>query len=223
MAFAGFDSLDYPGDEMMQWMKSNTNLTFVGFYLAPAPSRPDSDWMDRYATLAGQGWGFAPIYVGQQELGEPGSHNLTADQGTADGHGAADLMSQAGFPPGSIVYLDCEQGGPASDARLEYVGAWVDAVNLSATSYTPGIYCSYNTAASLLAIRPDLYVWVWKLTDSATGPFFPTPDPTTTGVPKARVWQYCQDKNIQFVGAPSPQLKIDLGTASTADPSRTDA
>jgi hypothetical protein len=35
MAFAGFDSLPYPGDDTMQWIIKNTNLSFVGFYLAP--------------------------------------------------------------------------------------------------------------------------------------------------------------------------------------------
>jgi hypothetical protein len=45
MPFAGFDSLLYPGDDTMQWIKSNTNFSYVGFYLAPAPSRPDSGWI----------------------------------------------------------------------------------------------------------------------------------------------------------------------------------
>ena len=39
MPFAGFDCLAYPGDDMMEWLKANTNFSFVGFYLAPAPSR----------------------------------------------------------------------------------------------------------------------------------------------------------------------------------------
>ncbi len=56
MGFAGFDSLAYPGDDVMAWLKANTNLSFVGFYLAPAPSRPTSKWMGRRALLASQGW-----------------------------------------------------------------------------------------------------------------------------------------------------------------------
>jgi len=103
MPYAGFDSLLYPGDDAIQWIKSNTNFTYVGFYLAPAPSRPDSGWMNKHDVLASQGWGFAPIYVGQQEIGQPGSHNLTPDQGTLDGYNAASLMFQAGFPPNTIA------------------------------------------------------------------------------------------------------------------------
>src|SRR5262249_24813583 len=110
MPYAGFDSLAYPGDAMMQWLHSHTNLSFVGFYLAPAPSRPTSGWMGKHATLATQGWGFVPVYVGQQETTQPGSHVLTAAQGTKDGQAAAGLMQTADFPADSVVYLDCEQG-----------------------------------------------------------------------------------------------------------------
>jgi Domain of unknown function (DUF1906) len=218
MSYAGFDSLAYPGDAMMQWLKSHTNLSFVGFYLAPAPSRPTSGWMDKYATLAAQGWGFAPVYVGQQEASQPGSHILTAAQGTKDGQAAIGLMRTAGFPPRSVVYLDCEQGGRASPAVQGYVGAWVDAV--APSSYTPGIYCSYTTAASLLAIRPNVCAWVWHITNPAPGPTFPTPNPSSSGASTAVVWQYFQNTTVQFPGAPSSSLKIDLDSASVADPSK---
>jgi hypothetical protein len=218
MSYAGFDSLAYPGDAMMQWLKSHTNLSFVGFYLAPAPSRPTSGWMGKYTTLAAQGWGFAPIYVGQQEASQPGSHNLNAAQGTADGQAAVGLMRTAGFPANSVVYLDCEQGGAASQARQAYVGAWVDAV--APSSYKPGIYCSYTTAASLLAIRPNVCVWVWHITNPAPGPTFPTPDPGSSGTSKAMVLQYFQNTTVNFPGAPVASLKIDLDSSSVADPSK---
>lgn len=101
MPFAGFDSLHYPGDGVMAWLKANTNLSFVGFYLAPAPSQGDREWMSRRATLVQQGWGFAPLYLGQQELSinKPGvSHILTPGQGEIDGGDACQLMKTAGFP-----------------------------------------------------------------------------------------------------------------------------
>ena len=44
MPFAGFDSLNYPGDAVMAWLKANTNLSFVGFYLAPMPSQGYRGW-----------------------------------------------------------------------------------------------------------------------------------------------------------------------------------
>ncbi len=217
MAFAGFDSLSYPGDAVMAWLKANTNLSFVGFYLAPAPSRPTSAWMDKFAVLSGQGWGFAPVYVGQQEANQPGSNELTAAQGTIDGGGAVGLMRQAGFPAGSVVYLDCEQGGPASAAVQAYVGAWVDAV----TGFTPGIYCSHTTAASLLAIRPGVPVWTWNLKDlQPAAPTFPANDPAGAGLAVATVWQYAQNIVIELPGGPVGSLKVDLDCASVPDPSQ---
>src|SRR5579871_3726261 len=218
MSYAGFDSLAYPGDAMMQWLKSHTNLSFVGFYLAPAPSQPYVGWMTTRPTLAAQGWGFAPLYVGQQEEGQRGSHNLNAAQGTADGQAAVGLMRTAGFPANSVVYLDCEQGGHASPAVQAYVGAWVDAV--ASSSYKPGIYCSYTTAASLLAIRPNVCVWVWHITNPAPGPTFPTPDPGSSGTSKAMVLQYFQNTSVNFPGAPAASLTIDLDSSSVADPSK---
>jgi hypothetical protein len=219
MGFAGFDISSYPGDSMMQWLKSNTNFSFVGFYLAPAPCHPDQGWMSKRTILAGQGWGFVPVYVGQQEQGVSTcqANSLTAAQGTIDGVDAASKMSHAGFPPNCVVYLDCEQGGTASGARKAYVGTWVDAV--TAASYTAGIYCSHTTAASLLAIRPNVPVWTWNITAAAPGPVFPTDDPSGSGVPQATVWQYVQNATTTFHGAPTPSLKIDLDCASVNDPS----
>jgi len=219
MAFAGFDSLAYPGDAMMQWLKSNTNFRFVGFYLAPAPSRPTSGWMGKRNVLIGQGWGLGPLYVGQQEPGQPGSHILTKAQGKLDGIDAVNLMTQAGFPPGTVVYLDCEQGGAASSAVKAYVGAWVDNV----AGYTPGIYCSHTTAASLLAIRPNVPIWTWNIKQPAPGPNFPTPAPGGSGVSQATVWQYYQNTDVTFHGAPVSHLNIDLDSASVADPSQPSA
>ena len=55
----------------------------------------------------------------------------------------------AGFPPKSVVYLDCEQKGPTSRARLAYAGAWADAIRGGPPSFTqsllprPYAYCAF--------------------------------------------------------------------------------
>jgi hypothetical protein len=108
---AGFDRSGYPGDPVMSWLKAKTNLQWCGYYLAPAPSHPDTTWMTRRAALSAAGWGIAPLYVGQQVTG-PGSHNPSTATGTADGAQAAALMSAEGFDAGSCVYLDLENGAP---------------------------------------------------------------------------------------------------------------
>jgi Domain of unknown function (DUF1906) len=222
MPFAGFDSLHYPGDAVMGWLKANTNLSFVGFYLAPAPSQGDREWMTHRGALASQGWGFSPVYLGQQEVTAPGQHILTVRQGSIDGGDASQLMQTAGFPSNSVVYLDCETGGPASFVVTSYVEAWIDAVT-AAGFYRPGIYCSHSTAPSLLAVRPGTAVWSFKLTGPAPGPSyppnFPVNAPSGCGVASATVWQYAQNLTVPLSGGPVASLKVDLDCASVADPS----
>lgn len=223
MASAGFDSLAYPGDDVMAWLKANTNLSFVGFYLAAAPSRPTSDWMDCRSVLAGQNWGFAPVYVGQQEPGAPGSHILTPAQGTIDGGDTTALMNRAGFPANSTVYLDLETGGHATHATLSYISAWVAALN-AAGQYRPGIYCSHTTAASVQAvIDHSVRFWVFNLIGQAPGPDyppnFPTKGPAGCGVTNAVIWQWAQNKVADLNGGPVDSLRIDLDTATVVDPS----
>src|SRR4051812_22938462 len=97
----------------MQWLKSNTNLAWTGFYLAPAPKHSDTSWMPAFApdgyrtALQRMGWGFAPVYVGRQV----GSPSLSAQQGTTDGQDAVNLSILAGFPNQTTIYLDIEEGG----------------------------------------------------------------------------------------------------------------
>ena len=220
MPFAGFDSLSYPGDAVMAWLKANTNLAFVGFYLAPAPSRPTSAWMTRRSTLSAQGWGLAPVYVGQQEATQPGAHILTPEQGETDASDAGALMARAGFPAGSVVYLDCEQGGPLSTASAAYVKAWVQTL-AGLGSFTPGVYCSHTTAPSLVSAIGTVPIWTWNLKDlAAHSPTFPTADPSGSGVAKAVLWQHAQNKTVAFTGGPVPSLVVDLDCASVPDPSQ---
>ena len=223
MAFAGFDSLGYPGDGVMAWLKANTNLSFVGFYLAPAPSRPNSEWMPRRAALAAQGWGLAPVYVGQQETSQPGSHLLSAAQGTVDGGAAVNLMQEAGFASGAVVYLDLEQGGAVSPQTAAYAGAWIDAVKASGRC-TPAVYCSHLTAASILALRPGTRLWCWNLKGDVPGPNYPpnlpANDPSGCGVPTASVWQWAQNVTLDLHGGPVGSLNVDLDCARVADPSK---
>ena len=125
--FAGLDTYAFPGDAALAWLKANSNLTWCGCYLAPAPSHGDTGWMGRRAALAAAGWGIAPIYVGQQLAG-PGSHAVTTAHGAIDGAAAAALMAGEGFAPGSYVYLDLEDGAPFQPPRTDYVTAWAAAV-----------------------------------------------------------------------------------------------
>ena len=217
--FAGFDRSDYPGKAAMDWLKANTNLRWCGFYLAPAPSHPNTSWMDA-DDADFEGWGFAPIYLGQEVIG-PGRHNVTAAQGAIDGADAAALMLKSGFDHGAFVYLDLENGPPFTTAQREYVGAWCDAV--VASGFGAGVYCSFLFAAQVKALRPNARIWAFHVRTvsqhSVGGAAFPNPDPSTSGFFGADLWQLDDEAIIHCAAMPSGSMIVDLNSANSADPS----
>jgi hypothetical protein len=219
LGFAGIDVLGYPGDARMAWLWENTNLYWTGFYLAPAPSQGYTGWMRSYNTLRNQGWGFAPLYVGRQAVG-PGSHAVTAANGTRDGQDAATLAARAGFPGGSVIYLDIEQGPPMMPHVLDYWRAWVD--SLLSHGYAPAAYCSYTLALQFIAADARAAApWAFKMLSGIGRSFqtpFPDMAPAGSGIGSAEAWQYAQ--NVSITADNGHHLAVDLDVADWQDPSR---
>ena len=217
--FPGFDCSGFPSLDVTGWLKTNTNFVWCGFYLGPAPSHLDRGWMRHRAELAGQGWGLAPIYVGQQVTG-PGSKLSSGPQGETDGQDALALMRSAGFPSGTFVYLDLENGPPLQQIQRDYVGRWVDAV--TSGGFGAGIYCSHTFAQETHALRPGARIWAFKVTTTdahaVPGNNFPDSHPSGSGFPGSFVWQLGQNGVID--AGPNRTLKVDLDTALTPDPGR---
>jgi hypothetical protein len=241
--FLGFDRFGYPGDEVMNslWF-SVPDLTFVCVYLAPAPSHPNREWMNAIPALQSTGWGLVPTYVGQQVIGA-GSHTVTAAQGTIDGQDAGSIASTAGLAPGSVLYLDIENGAEMPANQVRYVTAWIDEVNTN-TNYWAGVYCSHfktaqqvaDAAAGIVAATGhDVTTWAYKPIDS--GPSVinldneQPRDPAGCGFAAATVWQYRMSLNGSVdltwtdvnTGAVRRLNKVDLNTASVFDPSNPSA
>lgn len=215
---AGIDTSIYPGDAVMSHLRATTNLVWTGFYLAPAPSHPGTSWMGKRNVLLEQGWGLAPLYVGQQETG-PGSHHADAAHGTADGAQAVALARQAQFPPGSVVYLDIETGGPLSSNLRAYLRSW--SASVTADGFVAGAYLSHTSAQSARQTVPDLKLWVFRIKTADTNadkdaPFRSDP-PSASGVADAMAWQWAQNCRI---AKPGGKQLVDLNVAATADPSR---
>src|SRR5438270_630427 len=132
---AGFDRSEFPGPAKMKWLKENTNLEWCGYYLGPSPSHPGTSWMGHRAAITKQGWGVAPLYVGQQVTGK-GSHHPSQHQGQIDGQETVQLMTQEGFPTGTCVYLDLENGLPFPQPLRDYVLSWAQFVQ--SQNFQPG-------------------------------------------------------------------------------------
>jgi hypothetical protein len=233
----GFDTRTYPGDVVMRQWKAGSPYRWVGFYL-PSPCHPRSTWTGRRDTLDAMGWGFAVLYVGEQDWSavpnppagpglDPGagvprctSDNLGGERGAADGEEASALAAAEGFPAGTIVYLNVERVDSISAALDGYVRAWVGAV-LDGERMRPGLYAHARNAAALHATaqaefarrqrtdRPRL--WVAK-----AGGFDLRTLPAASGFAEANVWQGLFDVNETWAGA---TLRIDANVADTASPS----
>ena len=215
---AGMDTSTYPGDTAMAGLLANTNLVWCGFYLAPAPSHPNQSWMNRRAHLVDVGWGLAPLYLGQQETGS-GSHHVTKAQGALDGSNACALAKKAGFPIGTVIYLDIETGGPLSAAATAYLASWSDGVIHG--QYVPGAYCSHMSAESALAAVPSLRLWVFKIMaadmNANKAAPFKQDDPSASGVASAVAWQWAQ--NCKVHTGSGLTIVVDLDVAAASDPS----
>jgi hypothetical protein len=226
----GFDRTAYPGDAVMQSLWDSTPLAWVAPYLAPAPSYGDPSWMTAMPALRAMGWGFAPVYVGQQSPGGPGTHILTVAQGRADAHQAAALGARAGLEAGSVLYLDIELGGTLPANHLTYVQSWVQEVQDN-TDYSAAVYCSFSqTAAQVNAECGEIPTWVFHPVDS--GPSTndlsaeEVPDPATSGFASALAWQYRMSLagpvDLTWVdsatGQPRRLPQVGLDTAWCPDP-----
>jgi hypothetical protein len=230
--YAGFDSLEYPGIDAMNWLfvAANSNLQWCGYYLAPAPNRPTSGWQGQYTSLK-DSWGIAPIYVGQQD---PKTHNpkctLTAEQGVLDAAEALALAQADQFPDKTCVYLDWEQGDITAAGAADYIKAWVKAVDDDGR-IRPGIYCTHAAAQKIANVidtlnpTPIVRFWCVKVSSTADHDFtgklteIPAIDPAGSGFAAALMWQREQNAKVTFpADAPISRLKMDFDTSAMKDP-----
>jgi len=230
--FAGFDVSAYPGDDVMKALKAKSNFSWCGFYLGPAPSHGESDWMSKRTTLRKQGWGLAPVYVGSQ-TGGPGVHDDSGMQGQLDGRQCAFLMGAAGLAPGRVVFIDLENGLPMTSPETAYLEGWAE--NVVAAGYAVGVYCSHTMApavaggiravaakaqaaerALLLDAEGKPRLWCWKIPHNPFGPPYSTDAPAGCGYPDAVAWQHDQNVEVTIGGF---TVVVDLNTSLTHDPS----
>jgi hypothetical protein len=230
----GFDTRDYPGDEVMRSWFGSSPYRWVGYYL-PAPCYTGTTWSGRRTSLREIGWGFAVLFVGEQDWrampGAPAdtgavdnprcsSAHLTAEQGSAHADAAAAAALADGFPEGTVIFLDVERVERVSDELSTYVRSWV-ARMLAAGRYTPGLYAhDINVEALYPAVadefvqqrRPDRPpLWVAR----AAG-FDLRAAPGESGYGAALIWQGILNTREQWSGA---RLNIDVNVAASADPS----
>lgn len=201
--FLGFDANEYPGDASLENLKRA--FSFSGYWLNDPPGSKSNEWMGRREALRDAGFGFLVLFNGrlERELNAPADPAAT---GTQDGQAAAKAAAHEGFPPGTIIFLDQEEGGRMTARQMAYILAWIDA--LTKTGYRAGIYCSgmparegknqFIVTANDIRARSAPRSITFFVYDDACPPspgcmYAQNPlSPAASGVPYASIWQFAQ-------------------------------
>jgi len=200
-SFVGFDRNEYPGDENLRELRKD--FAFTGYWLNKPPSAATNTWAGKRSKIESAGFGFLVLFNGRlyREL-----RKSAADIGKRDAQDAIASARREGFRPGTIIFLDQEQGGRLLAEQKAYLFTWIDEV--SRAGFRAGVYCSgmaaqedgggsVKTAEDIQqnAGRRDITYWV---TNDACPP---SPGcvvshqpihPEASGIDFADVWQFAQ-------------------------------
>ncbi len=229
----GFDTRDYPGDGVMARWRDESPYRWVGYYLQ-APCYTGTTWIGKRLTLEDQGWAMAVLYVGEQDWRAMGaapdssvtadnprcaSANLTEQNGSNHAIDAATRAFTAGFPHGTVIYLDVERVETVSTELAAYVSAWIGAM-IDGGRYLPGLYAHAHNAEALMAIGTAAYeerarfggprLWV-----ASTQGFDVTAAPSESGIAGATIWQGAIDREERWGDV---TLRIDVNVAEPGLP-----
>jgi Domain of unknown function (DUF1906) len=217
-AYLGFDRNDYPGDGNLPVLRKS--FAFAGYWLSNPPGARANSWQGKRTTVQRAGFGFLLLFNGRAYAELKGKPN----PGAADGAAAARAAKAEGFPRGSVIFLDQEEGGRMLDEQKKYVFAWANAVQRA--GFRAGVYCSGIEVAepdgSVISTARDLHdsalgrgLIFWVANDAcppSPGCAFPKapPPPAASGATFAEVWQFAQSpRRAQFTAACAASYNAD--------------
>jgi hypothetical protein len=137
VAYLGFDRNDYPGDSYLPALKQS--FCFAGYWLNVPPGAKSNSWAGKRAILRDSGFGFLVLFNGRTS-GELKHAADPAALAAADARNAIENAKREGFSPGTVIFLDQEEGGRLLPKQREYFFAWADSI--ISTGYRAGVYCS---------------------------------------------------------------------------------
>jgi len=203
VAHLGFDRNEYPGDEALPFLRKT--FSFTSYWLGAPPGEKRSTWQGKRALLASQGFGFLVLFNGRESR-QLKSASYARQIGFKDADSAVNAARGEGFPEGTVIFLDIEEGGRLPGNYHEYVSAWVETLKIA--GFRAGVYCSampvdegggttISTAQDIQAhiASPGLVYWVYNdACPPSPGCAFSTdaPAPAQSGFPAATIWQYAQ-------------------------------
>src|SRR6478672_7398137 len=136
-AYLGFDRNDYPGDSNLKLLRQT--FSYAGFWLNQPPGEKTNTWAGKRQALQSAGFGFLVLFNGRL-YSQLRTLSRAGRLGGSDAHAAVASARREGFPAGTIIFLDQEEGGRMLPAQKAYIYAWADGV--AAAGFRAGIYCS---------------------------------------------------------------------------------
>lgn len=201
--YLGFDRNDFPGKENLNLLRRT--FAFSGYWLNNPPGESSNSWLGKRRLLQDAGFGFLVVFNGRtyaqiKAAGEP------VRLGTSDAAIAVSSARGEGFPIGTVIFLDQEEGGRLLPEQRSYLHAWVDAVQ--SAGFRAGVYCSgiaFKESGGVFVITAEdirknagarkLMYWVSNdACPPSRGCAFPKkpPTPAASGISFADVWQFAQ-------------------------------
>ena len=244
--FLGFDRNTYPGDSALPVLRKS--FSFSSYWLSAPPGETSNSWTGKRTLLQSQGFGFLLLFNGRTaaQVRHPEAAEAA---GKADAKNAAQAARGEGFPAGSVIFLDQEEGGRFTPEQHLYLHTWAE--ELEKQHFRPGIYCSaipvdegggshVITVDDIRAHMADDEVVYWVYNDAC--PPSPgcsaekgLPSPAESGIKYAAVWQFVRSPKEKKVAkhchgyasdgncyAPSDSRHawfLDMNVATSADPS----
>jgi len=245
-AYLGFDRNDYPGDAALPILRKS--FSFTGYWLSSPPGENSNSWSGKRELLRSHGFGFALLFAGPTS-GQLRDEPYTLKRVAEDTQTAVAAARREGFPPGSIIFLDVEEGGRLPSTYFTYLKLW--AFGLSRLGFRAGIYCSaipIDEGEGLTLITSDfirkeigsteLVYWVYNdACAPSPGCAVPQnpPPPSNSGIAYAQIWQFVRSPRDREAAIHCPGYArngncygpadtahawfLDMNTSSSADPS----
>jgi hypothetical protein len=201
--YLGFDRNQYPGDQNLKLLRQT--FSYAGFWLNNPPGEKTNSWAGKRPALESADFGFLVLFNGRSS---PVLKNVSngVKLGKSDAEAAISSARREGFPAGTIIFLDQEEGGRMMPEQKAYIYTWVDGV--VAAGFRAGIYCSgiaakeekgvtVITAEDVRQNSAGRQIAYWIANDAcppSPGCAFPKrpPNPTESGIDFAEVWQFAQ-------------------------------
>ncbi len=202
-SYLGFDRNIYPGDAALPILRKN--FAFTSYWLSPPPGEKTNTWKGKRKLLLSHGFGFVVLYRGRDSR-ELENEAAAKGKGMLDVKTAATAAKDEGFPAGTIIFLDIEEGGRLPAGYHAYLRAWAE--ELRRAGFRPGVYCSGMTVKEAPGVSittaddirdhahtRDTIIWAYNYAcPPSPGCAFPQnpPAPAQSGIPYARIWQFAQ-------------------------------